>query len=37
MGVDGLTMQYVGRMPLAKGHGLLNLYHLCSATEPASE
>ena len=28
IGVDGLAMQYVGRMPLAKGYGLLGLYHL---------
>jgi hypothetical protein len=31
MAVDGLSMQYVGRMPLAKGYGLLGLYHLTSA------
>jgi class 3 adenylate cyclase len=29
MGVDDLVMQYVGRMPLAKGYGLLGLYHVC--------
>jgi class 3 adenylate cyclase len=34
-GVDGLVMQYVGRMPLAKGYGPLGLYHVCSvAVEP---
>ncbi len=27
-GVDGLEMRYVGRMPLAKGYGLLGLYHV---------
>jgi class 3 adenylate cyclase/tetratricopeptide (TPR) repeat protein len=32
MGVDDLAMQYIGRMPLAKGYGLLGLYHLCSAS-----
>jgi class 3 adenylate cyclase len=33
--VDGLVMQYVGRMPLAKGYGPLGLYHVCSvAVEP---
>ncbi len=31
MGVDDLAMQYIGRMPLAKGYGLLGLYHLSSA------
>lgn len=25
-GVDGLTMRYVGRIPLAKGYGMLGLY-----------
>ena len=35
-GVDGLTMQYVGRMPLAKGYGLLALYHVYLAPAPAS-
>jgi hypothetical protein len=30
-GVDGLVMQYIGRMPLAKGYGLLGLYHVCLA------
>jgi class 3 adenylate cyclase len=29
-GVDGLEMGYVGRMPLAKGYGLLGLYHVRS-------
>jgi len=24
----GLTMSYVGRMPLAKGYGSLGLYHV---------
>jgi adenylate cyclase len=32
MGVDDLAMQYIGRMPLAKGYGLLGLYHVCSAS-----
>lgn len=27
-GVGDLTMQYIGRMPLAKGYGLLGLYHV---------
>ena len=27
-GVEGLEMRYVGRMPLAKGYGLLGLYHV---------
>jgi class 3 adenylate cyclase len=27
-GADGLAMQYIGRMPLAKGYGLLGLYHV---------
>ena len=27
-GVDDLTMRYVGRMPLAKGRGMLSLYHV---------
>jgi Adenylate and Guanylate cyclase catalytic domain len=31
MGADGLSMHYVGRMPLAKGYGLLGLYHLKAA------
>jgi class 3 adenylate cyclase len=35
MGVDGLSMHYVGRMPLAKGYGLLGLYHLTAATGEA--
>jgi class 3 adenylate cyclase len=35
MGVEGLDMQYVGRMPLAKGYGLLSLYHVHPAVEPA--
>jgi class 3 adenylate cyclase len=30
MGVDGLAMQYVGRMPLAKDYGRLGLYHVSS-------
>jgi hypothetical protein len=33
MGVDGLSMHYVGRMPLAKGYGLLGLYHLNAAAD----
>jgi class 3 adenylate cyclase len=37
IGVKGLAMQYVGRMPLAKGYGLLGLYHLCSVAEPPNE
>ena len=32
MGVDDLTMQYIGRIPLAKGYGLLGLYLVCSAS-----
>ena len=32
-GVEGLAMQYVGRMPLAKGYGLLGLYHVCPAAQ----
>jgi class 3 adenylate cyclase len=36
-GVDGLAMQYIGRMPLAKDYGLFGLYHLRPAQEPASE
>jgi class 3 adenylate cyclase len=35
-GVEGLAMQYIGRMPLAKGYGLLGLYHVYLAAEPAS-
>jgi class 3 adenylate cyclase/tetratricopeptide (TPR) repeat protein len=35
MGVDGLSMHYVGRMPLAKGYGLLGLYHLNAGAESA--
>jgi class 3 adenylate cyclase len=35
MGVEDLAMQYIGRMPLAKGYGLLGLYHLRSVAEPA--
>jgi class 3 adenylate cyclase len=27
-GVSDLAMQYIGRMPLAKGYGLLGLYHV---------
>ena len=27
-GVRGLRLQYIGRMPLAKGYGLLGLYHV---------
>jgi class 3 adenylate cyclase/tetratricopeptide (TPR) repeat protein len=33
-GVDDLAMQYIGRMPLAKGYGLLGLYHVCLAAKP---
>ena len=36
IGVDGLAMKYVGRMPLAKDYGLLGLYHVSSPAEPAS-
>ena len=36
MGVDDLAMQYIGRMPLAKGYGLLGLYHVCSAAQTTS-
>jgi class 3 adenylate cyclase/tetratricopeptide (TPR) repeat protein len=36
MGVDGLSMHYVGRMPLAKGYGQLGLYHLNAVAEPAT-
>jgi class 3 adenylate cyclase len=32
IGVDDLAMQYIGRMPLAKGYGLLGLYHVTSAS-----
>jgi hypothetical protein len=35
-GVDGLAMQYIGRMPLAKGYGLLGLYHVYLAPAAAS-
>jgi len=35
MGVAGLSMHYVGRIPLAKGYGLLGLYHLTAAAEAA--
>ncbi len=35
-GVDGLEMRYVGRMPLAKGYGLLGLYHVRSVAEPTT-
>jgi class 3 adenylate cyclase len=31
IGVDGFALQYVGRLPLAKGHGPLGLYHVCPA------
>jgi class 3 adenylate cyclase len=30
IGVDSFALQYVGRMPLAKGYGPLGLYHVCS-------
>jgi hypothetical protein len=30
--VHGLSMQYVGRMPLAKSYGLLGLYHVNRAS-----
>jgi hypothetical protein len=36
MGVDGLSMHYVGRMPLAKGYGELGLYHLNAVDEATS-
>jgi class 3 adenylate cyclase len=36
IGVDDLAMQYIGRIPLAKGYGLLGLYHVCLAAEPVS-
>jgi hypothetical protein len=36
MGVGDLAMQYIGRMPLAKGYGLLGLYHVCSAVQTPS-
>jgi adenylate cyclase len=36
IGVDSWVMQYVGRMPLAKGYGPLGLYHVCSVARPAS-
>jgi class 3 adenylate cyclase len=36
MGVDDLAMQYIGRMPLAKGYGLLGLYHVRSAAQTTS-
>ena len=29
-------MHYVGRMPLAKGYGLLGLYHVGTAAEAAN-
>jgi len=35
-GVDGLAMQYIGRMPLAKGYGLLGLYHVYLAPPPSA-
>ena len=35
LGVGGLAMQYVGRMPLAKGYGLLGLYHVHAAADDA--
>ncbi len=30
-GADGLQMNYVGRIPLAKGYGTLGLYHVLPA------
>ena len=33
-GVDDLAMQYIGRIPLAKGYGLLGLYHVYLAAKP---
>jgi len=36
IGVDGFALQYVGRMPLAKGYGALGLYHLCPVEISAS-
>jgi class 3 adenylate cyclase len=35
IGVDSYALQYVGRMPLAKGYGPLGLYHLCSVAVTA--
>jgi class 3 adenylate cyclase len=32
-GVLGLRLQYIGRMPLAKGYGLLGLYHVAPGEE----
>jgi class 3 adenylate cyclase len=36
VGVDGLELQYVGRIPLAKDYGLLGLYHVRSVAERAT-
>jgi len=36
-GTDGLSIQYVGRMPLAKGYGMLGLYHVRLVAEPDVE
>jgi class 3 adenylate cyclase len=33
-GVLGLRLQYIGRMPLAKGYGLLGLYHVSPGEGP---
>jgi hypothetical protein len=40
-GVRGIRLQYIGRIPLAKGYGLLGLYHVSlgetlKQIEPAS-
>jgi tetratricopeptide (TPR) repeat protein len=34
LAVGNLSMQYVGRMPLAKGYGMLSLYHLTPGLTP---
>lgn len=35
-GVEGLEMRYIGRLPLAKGYGLLGLYHVRSVAGPTT-
>ena len=35
IGADRWVMQYVGRMPLAKGYGPLGLYHVCTVAPPS--
>ena len=35
LGIDEFKLQYVGRLPLAKGYGLLGLYHLSRGRVPA--